>query len=227
VCFSPEADLLGGLVVGAIGVDAWRHLDGRRDHVLLAGLPLLLGAHQAIETGVWWGAEGVVPHEVGRIALWAYLLIAFVVLPLFIPIAVLTIEPTAERRRRIAPFVGIGAVVSTVLFAAMLRGPIGATMESYHMAYDAHLSHLGVVIGLYVVAVCGPLLCSGYRHIAIFGIANLVAVALLAWLTVDGFASLWCAYAALASGAIALHMRRTVRAPVSSPRTPEGARGSW
>ena len=81
------------------------------------------------------------------------------------------------------------------------------------------------MIGLYVVAVSGPLLLSGYRHIAVFGIANLVAVAVLAWLTVDGFASLWCTYAALAAGAIALHMRRET--PVSSRRTPADARGSW
>ena len=119
-------------MVGAIGVDAWRHLDGRRDHALLAGLPLLLGAHQAIEAFVWWGAEGLVPHEVARIALWGYLLIAFVVLPLFIPIAVLAIEPTGERRARLAPFVGIGAAVAAVLLVAMARGPIGATEESYH-----------------------------------------------------------------------------------------------
>jgi len=46
------------------------------------------------------------------------------------------------------------------------------------------------------------LLFSGYRHILIFGLANLVAVAILARLTVDGFASLWCGYAALSAGAI-------------------------
>jgi hypothetical protein len=57
------------------------------------------------------------------------------------------------------------------------------------------------------VATCAPLLFSGYRHVVIFGLANLVAVVILARLTADGFASLWCFYAALASGAITLHMR--------------------
>ena len=63
------------------------------------------------------------------------------------------------------------------------------------------------MVALYVVAVCGALLLSGYRHIAIFGFANLLAVAVLARLTLDGFTSLWCGYAALSAGAIALHMR--------------------
>ena len=64
-----------------------------------------------------------------------------------------------------------------------------------------------MVVGLYVLAVCGSLVFSGYRHVEIFGYANIVAVAILAWLTIDGFASLWCGYAAVSAGAIALHMR--------------------
>jgi hypothetical protein len=207
VCFAPQADVVGGLVVGAIGVDAFRHLRGRNSHLLLAGLPLLLGAHQLDEAFVWWGLEGHVPHAVGRVALWIYLLIAFVVVPTFVPISVLALESTAQRRRSMMPFVVLGVAVSAVLLAAMLRGPIGVTEHPYHLAYSINISHGGLVIALYVVATCGALLFSGYRHIEIFGVANLIAVALLAWLTIDGFASLWCAYAALAAGAIALHMR--------------------
>jgi hypothetical protein len=77
----------------------------------------------------------------------------------------------------------------------------------YHLEYSIDISNGGFVVALYVVAVCGALLFSGYRHVEIFGVANLVAVALLVWLTLDGFASLWCAYAAVSAGAIAFHMR--------------------
>ena len=207
MCFAPQADLLGGLVVGAIGVDACRHLRGRNTHLLLAGLPLLLGAHQLDEAFVWWGLEGQVPHAVGRVALWIYLLIAFVVVPAFVPAAVLALEPTRRRRRRMVPFVALGAAVSAVLLVAMLRGPIDATQRPYHLAYSINVSHGGLVVALYVVAACGALLFSGYRHIEVFGIVNTVAVVILAWLTIDGFTSLWCGYAALTAGAVALHMR--------------------
>jgi hypothetical protein len=207
MCFSPQADVVGGVVVTAIGVDAYRHLRGRNDHLLLATLPVLLGVHQLDEVFVWWGLEDRVPHVVGRVALWIYLLIAFVVLPIFVPVAVLVLEPTPERRRRMAPFVALGAGIACVLFAAMLRAPIDVTEHSYHLAYDVRLSHGGFLVGLYVIAVCGALLFSGFRHVEIFGFANFVAVAFLAWLTLDGFASLWCGYAALSAGAIALHMR--------------------
>jgi hypothetical protein len=59
------------------------------------------------------------------------------------------------------------------------------------------------------VATCGSLVLSGYRRIAVFGVVNLVAVAVLAAVTLEGFASLWCGWAALTSVAIAWYLRQT------------------
>src|SRR6202022_3741701 len=187
MCFSPQADLIAGIAVTAIGVDASRNIRGRSDHLLLATLPLILGVHQLVEDFVWWGLQGHVPHEAGRVALWAYLAIAFVVLPLFVPLAVLMLEPTARLRQRMAPFVALGGVVSTVLLVAMLRHPVGAARHPWHLSYSIELHHAVIIVGLYVLAICGALLVSGYRHIALFGIANLAAVVTLAALTADGF----------------------------------------
>jgi hypothetical protein len=207
VCFAPQADLVAGIGVTAVGVDACRNIRGRSDHLLLATLPLILGVHELIEDFVWWGLQGHVPHEAGRVALWAYMLIAFVVLPVLVPVAVLVLEPTERRKRRMVPFVALGAVVSTILLVAMLRGPVSAARHPWHLSYSIALHHAVVVVGLYVVAICGALLFSGYRHIVVFGLANLAIVLVLAGLTADGFASLWCVYAAISAGAIALHMR--------------------
>ena len=147
------------------------------------------------------------PHSLGRVALGTYLLIAFVVLPVFVPFAVLVLEPTGRRRWQMVPFVALGVGVSTVLAAAMLAPPISVEGQPYHLAYTVELSHGGIVVVLYVVAVCGALLFSGYRHIAVYGLVNFLCVAGLAWLTLDGLTSLWCAYAALSAGAVAWHMR--------------------
>ncbi|HZT65405.1 MAG TPA: DUF6629 family protein [Acidimicrobiales bacterium] len=82
-----------------------------------------------------------------------------------------------------------------------------ASLGAYHVSYSINLPYGILVVGLYVVATCGALLFSGYRDVAVFGVANLAAVVVLARLTADGFASLWCLYAAVTSGAISLHMR--------------------
>lgn len=107
----------------------------------------------------------------------------------------------------IAPFVGLGGVVSALLLLSMVRGPVTARLAHYHLAYGTGL-HAGLaIVAAYVVATCGSAVFSGYRHVAIFGIVNLIAVATLARFELDGFASLWCAWAAVTSGAIAAHLR--------------------
>ena len=73
-------------MITAIGIDVVGHLDGRRKHMVLAALPLLLGVHQLVEAFVWWGLQGHVSEGVGRVATWIYLLIAFVVLPVLVPL---------------------------------------------------------------------------------------------------------------------------------------------
>ena len=216
VCFSPQADLGGGLLICAIGVDAVRHIRQRREFIALAWLPLLLGAHQFIEAFVWLWLQGHVPRGIGHVALWAYLLIAFVVLPVFVPLAVIAAEPTRRRKQLMAPFAVLGAVVAATLIAAMARGPVGVKLAPYHLSYGIRVSAGLLVVVLYVVAVCGPLLVSGYRNVMLFGVVNLAAVIVIARLTISGFASVWCGWAAVSSGAITLHCRLTRPRPRES-----------
>ena len=221
MCFSPEADIGGGLLICAIGVDAVRHIGQRREFIAMAWIPVLLGAHQFIEAVVWLWLQGHVPRGIGHVALWAYLLIAFVVLPVFIPLAVIALEPTRRRKQLMAPFALIGSVVAVILFAAMVRGPVSVKLASYHLSYSIRLSDGLAIVALYVVAVCGPLLVSGYRNVALFGIVNLVAVIIIARLTISGFASVWCGWAAITSAAITLHCR------VAKPHPHHATSGLW
>jgi hypothetical protein len=207
VCFSPEADVVGGLVICAIGVDAVRHIGQRRELIALAWIPLLLGAHQFIESLVWLCLQGHVPRGIGHVALWAYLLIAFVVLPVLVPLAVIALEPTTRRKQMMAPFALTGVVIAGVLLTAMIRGPVRVRLAPYHLSYGIRVSDGFLIVALYVVAVCGPLLVSGYRNVVFFGVVNLVAVIIIARLTISGFASVWCGWAAVSSAAITLHCR--------------------
>ena len=67
-------------------------------------------------------------------------------------------------------------MIAVTLLAAMVRGPIGVKLAPYHLSYRIRLPDGLVIVALYVVAVCGPLLVSGYRSVALFGVVNLVAV---------------------------------------------------
>jgi hypothetical protein len=207
VCFSPEADLVGGAVLTVIGIDALRHVDRRRDVLPLALLPLMLAVHQIVEAFAWWGLQGVVPASVGQVAVIVYLFIAFVVLPIYVPVAVLALETAGWRRRVIGAFVALGVVVSAVLLVGMFVGPVTAELGTYHVAYGTGVRAGYPIVIAYVVAVCGALLFSSRRFVRVFGLVNLVAVAVLARYEIDGFASLWCAWAAVTAGGIAIYLR--------------------
>lgn len=217
MCFSPAGDLVGGVVVVGIGIDACRHLKGRVAYRAMATLPIALGLHQIDETFVWWWLQGRVGSDAGRVAMWVYLLFALVVLPTAVPLMVRHVTPRPPRRRTLAVFAVLGAIVSGVLFETMLVRTPTVTMSAHHLSYEIGLRHGVVVIGLYIVATCAPLLVSGYRPMVTFGWMNLAAVIALALLCANGFASLWCFYAALVSGAIALHLRLAQRTTVASP----------
>lgn len=208
MCFSAEADIVAGVVVGAIGLDAVRHVTQRRE-MLLASLPLVFATHSLIEAFVWWGLEDQVPHSVGRLAIWFYLGIAFVLLPIMVPAAVTVREP-AEVRRYMAIFVVLGCVVAVILAYALARGPVIAAIDSYNIDYTVNLSYGGFVVALYVLVTCGPLLLSRDRYINLFGLASLVAVGVLIWIDQTALISLWCFWAALTSVVIAVHVRHRV-----------------
>jgi hypothetical protein len=207
MCFSPTGDLVGGAVVVGIGIDACLHLKRRFEYVAIAALPIALGLHQIDETFVWWWLQGHVGSGVGEVAMWIYLVFALVVLPVLVPLMVFLFMRRSLRRWRVAPFVVLGIVVSGILLEAMLVGHPEARLGAYHLAYTIGLRHGTFIIGLYIVATCGPMLASGFRPMVWFGAANLVAVIVLALLCASGFTSLWCFYAALVGGAVALHLR--------------------
>ena len=211
MCFSAEADLVAGVLVGAVGVDAMRHAR-RPFERLLATLPLVFGVHQLVESVVWLGLEGRVDEAVWHPARWIYLAIAFGLVPVLVPIAVGGIEPVTHRLRTLV-FTGVGVGVAVVLMYSIIRGPVTSVVEDHHIAYTAELWHGSIIVFGYVLATCGSLLMSGHVHVRAFGVVNVVAVALLAWLDQSALISLWCAWAAVTSIAIAVHLRVATRPP--------------
>jgi hypothetical protein len=214
MCFSAEADLCTGIVVGAVGIDALRHI--RKPHqIALAATPILFAVHEVDESFVWWGLHGQVAFPVEHAAIYVFLAVAFV-LPFWVPFAMLGVETKVHRRQLMGALLVVGTVTTVVLLVAIVRGPVGATIDGSHIAYSADISYAGILIALYVVATCGSCLVASNRWLVLLGLANLGAVIALGWITFTGFTSLWCAWAALTSVAIAVYLRRSARASSSS-----------
>ena len=212
MCFSPEIDLVAGVAVTAVGIDAIRRARSPEE-MPLASLPLLLGIHTLIEVFVWRGLEGSGSASLGDGAIWVYLAIAFV-LPVWVPLAVRGVEPSRKRRTIMTGLAAVGVAAALMLSIALVRGPVDAAVDGLHIAYFVVIPGGDLAGALYVIAACGALLVSSDRLIRYFGISNLAAVTVLAWLTVDGLTSLWCVWAAVTSVAIDLYLRQGEGRPV-------------
>lgn len=211
MCFSPEADLVAGIALLPVAALSLREVRRARE-VPFAALPLLLAAHQLTEALVWAGVEGHVSAGVQQIAALVYVLFAFPVLPTLVPTAVLLLEPQGSRLR-VAPFVAIGLVVSANLTYVVLSGPIVVEEHPHALVYRVGLENGTLWAVLYVLAVVGPSLLSGYRSIVAFGVLNLVGLTLVALVYQVAFASIWCVFAAMTSVLVLLHMYRRRRLP--------------
>lgn len=206
MCFSPEADLVAGLVLLPVAALSLREVRRLRE-LPFAALTLLFAAHQLVEALVWAGVEGDVSRTVQQAAALIYILFAFPVLPTLVPTAVLLLEPRGARLR-VAPFVAIGLVVSGYLAYTVLSGPLVVQRRPHALVYDVGL-HNGIFWAvLYILAVVGPSLLSGYRSIVAFGALNLVGLTLVALAYQEAFASIWCVFAAMSSVLVLLHMYR-------------------
>ena len=210
MCFSPEVDLLTGVVIAGIGVDTLRHVKHESERPL-AALPLIFGTHQMVEAVVWWGIDGYVDDRTTNWFAMLYLAIAFGLIPWFVPWAAQRIEPDRLRRRLMLALTVLGASVSVYLMVPVVRGPILVADGGFYLAYSVPLAFGVLATMLYVAATCGSLLLSSDRRLVQFGAINAIAVTALAVLLMSGVISLWCIWAAITSGAVALHLRRAER----------------
>jgi hypothetical protein len=211
MCFSVQSDLAVGVALLPVGALALREVRQVRE-LPFASLPLLFAAHQLIESLVWAGADGTVSREVQSAATMAYLVIALPVLPLLVPLAVLLLEPRTARRR-VVGFAVLGAAVSAYFALVLLTSPVSVTVHPYALEYHTGVTNGWLWTALYIGAVIGPSVLSGYRSIVVFGVVNLVGLTLVALLYVEGFISLWCLQAAAASLLVLVHLIRRRRLP--------------
>ena len=203
MCFSASASLTSGVVVGALGVATLPLVSDRRER-LFASLPLVFGIHQILEGLVWEqldNGHAVTAHDPAAAA---WLFIAWVFLPVFVPLSVWRFEPDPRRRRLMLAPVGLGAAVGAYLLVASVAGPATVRIVGHHLVYGLRAS--GFVLGVpYVVATCGSLLVSSHRFVVAFGVVLTAAMGVTVLVASVALSSVWCFFAAILSVGLFVH----------------------
>jgi hypothetical protein len=204
MCFSATASISSGIVIGAIGV-ATLPLVRRRRELMFAALPLAFGVHQILEGIIWNQLDESVEHAVRGPAVLAWLLFAWLLLPIWVPVSVWLLEPDPRRRRWMLGLGAIGAAVGVLLFAQAIAAPATASVLQNHLHYETPNGPPWLIAFPYVGATCLPLLLCTQRFVVWFGVAMTLSMAGSAALDAASFASVWCSFAAVLSVGLFAH----------------------
>ncbi|SEP93465.1 hypothetical protein SAMN04487983_1002214 [Streptomyces sp. yr375] len=209
MCWSATADLVAGAGVAAVGVASVAAVRASRD-LPLAALPLLLGAHQIVESVVWDAGGGGGPATV----VWA--VIAMPLLVVWVPAGVwCAAAPPA--RRGLTVLLAVGVATAAALAYGIATGPVTAEIRGHSIGYALDLPYPPVLVTGYLLATVGSLLLSGDRRLLLLGVVVAVGAAVCFALWRLEFVSTWCAFAAVCSVLLLgwARDRRTAR-PVDS-----------
>lgn len=198
MCFSAAVNFAGSGVLATVGVVTLTRVKHHRE-LLFASLPTLFAIHQFIEGFVWLGLDGylspTVTHNMGA----AFVLYAQGLLPFLLPLSVILFEADAKSRRRMTPFLVIGALTTLFILWALVAYPLQIFVKGNSIVYINQATNNTTVAVLYVIATCGSLLFSKVNDMVIFGVANMAILLTVMAVKRYAFTSLWCAYAAVAS----------------------------
>jgi len=202
MCFSPQASFISAALTGVVGVIAVGRVKHPRE-LALAMTPLLFGAQQALEGGLWLKLP-TDPHGAAATALTvAFLLFAQVLWPVYAPLAA-GLNETA-RRRMMHMFILIGGGVAGYFLWRILSGPHQAVIADRCLVYNTGEVH-PLFVGLaYMAATCLPLLLSSERTLVVLGVIVSVGAVVAYFFYWDAFLSVWCFFGAAASVVILGH----------------------
>ena len=203
MCFSAEASFAASGVLAASSV-AISRIPKEKSSFPLSMFPAIFAAHQFVEGVLWLNHDGVLPDAYKTGAVYAYVLIAYVLWPIFVPFAVYLTE--TERRRRLIMLLcqSAGLGVGLWLLLDNLGVPLDVSANCCSLSYHVNAPDLLIVPYLFAVSV--PFLVSSQRGLRLFGLALAASCAAAAVLTSAAtFPSVWCFFAAVLSAGLYLY----------------------
>jgi len=224
MCFSATASFAAGgllLVPGTMALRAARHAR----QVPFAAVPLLFAVQQLSEGVIWWTFSHDAPL-LNSVMTHVYSFFSHVLWPVYIPVAVLFMEPAGWRRSALLAFVAIGAGVGAYLMYVLVAFPVVSQPIGKHIEYVSPHFFAALTMTLYLMATTASLLLSTHTRVRIFGALSLLAFAAAYLFYARWFISVWCFFAALLSLLVYIHIAagRATHKPSVHPR-PAGRSG--
>lgn len=183
---------------------------------MLATTPLLFAVHQAIEGAIWLGVhDGVVSQALIK----AWVFIAEIFWPTYTPLAILAVTRGRRRRQGLAALLVTGLIVSGYFLMILLQNDFTVSAVNGNLLYQPEEPAAHNLPGLYLLAAVAPLLIARERFVLAFGVAVLAGAIVTELFFIHAGPSVWCFFAAIASGCAYLAVReeKSARMPRLTP----------
>lgn len=211
MCFSAPASFIAAGLTGFVGIACVTKARETRE-MPLAAMPMLFSIQQTIE-GLLWLELPVAPHgpQASLLTL-AFLVFAKVLWPAYAPLAAGLVEPDPVRRRAMLALAVGGVAVGAYFLSDIVANERDAWILGGHIVYDSQPEVSWSFGAVYLLATCGAPLLSSHPAIRALG-AVVLAGALVTWVFYwQAYSSVWCFFAALASGLCFYHFAERARA---------------
>lgn len=215
MCFSAPASFIAAAVAGSAGLACLARVRDRKDWPL-AAMPLLFSAQQTVEGLLWLNLEQAPTSETTALLIKTFMVFALVFWPVYAPLAALAAEPDRNRRILISLCLAAGVTVAAYYVTALAALPRTAVIQGAHIAYSADPELPFAIRCLYPVATCLSLMLSSHRMVALGGGVIFLGSVVAYWMYWNAFTSVWCFFAAIASGLIILHFERARRTSLAA-----------
>ena len=212
MCFSATASFTAGaglLIVGAITLRQAR----RRAEIPFAAIPFLFAIQQLIEGALWLTFPDNAP-QLKIILTHAYSFFSHVLWPVYVPIAVLLLEPVPWRRKLLSGIALAGAAVGLYLLYFLVTLPIVAQVQGRHIDYVSPHFYIVAVMILYVFGTCISSLFSSHFWVRMFGVVSFLSFGAAGLFYKMWFISVWCFFAAALSSIVLLYFLRRRLSPL-------------
>ncbi len=208
MCFSASASFGAGVVLTVIGVASIKKAKSP-SHIPFASIPLIFGVQQITEGFLWLALLNPQYSSLQQVEMYNFLFFAQVVWPVWVPFAILILEPKENRRLVSKVLVGIGAVVSLYLGYCMVNYPVEASIVGSHISYHEKFPpSLRFFVGaLYAISTIVPTFYSRISRMWMLGLTVIVSYIITAVFYTDYIISVWCFFASIISIAIYVIMQ--------------------
>jgi hypothetical protein len=211
MCFSATASFALSGVLTVAGVASIAR-NSSEPHRMFAALPLIFAGQQAAEGVVWLTSENPGQATLQRIAVAAFLGLALIIWPIWLPMSLQRIERNPARRRVLTGMIWFGGIVAVSALVLLMRTRPVAVIAGHSMRYDRS-GAMGfardlLVLLAYVVATVGPLFVSTASLTRTIGTTLVLSLVATALIERGSLTSVWCFFAAILSGLVLIAVGR-------------------